>query len=207
MCREDAAELEDRRFRAEQRKQWDCESRIACQARRDEVLSDPQAFEFSPAWDLQCCGLPTDPEDTEEAWCRRWALAGERVAWAEAAGAFRDDKGGLHMIAMVTSPIWKELGKMGWGRADFDTPPFSPGSVWSWQSAGRDKLLGFELMDEKTLDAYLEARLAKMSATRWDKGIVEALKKLTPEEQDQLQKELEAIVADHKETYRRANPQ
>ncbi|MBQ7251470.1 MAG: hypothetical protein IJS32_02585 [Kiritimatiellae bacterium] len=204
MAEEDAAELEDRKYREEQRKEWDRETRAAEKRNRDEVFSDAMTFRMNPAWDLQCCGLPTDPEDMEDAWCRRWSLAGERVGWAEAAGAFRDDEGQLHLIAMVTSPIWKELGRMGWGRDDFDTPPFVSGSVWHCSAVETDALLGFGLMDRETLDSYLEERTADKPLSEGDRGIMDVVAGLSQGERDQLRQELEGILADGKKRYRRS---
>ena len=176
----------------EQRRKWDEEGRAASIRRRNEILSERSRLEAYPAFELVLAGVPDCAEDKKKAWEARWTEAGNRVDWLEAAPAFLDKRRKLRMIAMVTSPIWAELGRIGRGSAEFDTPPFLPGSVWHWQDITEEELLQLGLMDQQTLDSYVE-----MHAPPYDEGetaIAEALKFLSPAELAQLERELNDLT-------------
>ncbi len=174
------------------REQWDEDSRMANIRRRKDILASRFSFEAYPAFELIIAGVPEREEDNTQAWLSRWSEAGNHVEWLEASPAFEDVKKQLRMIAMVTSPIWAELGKICMGSSKVDTPPFLPRSVWTWQELGAEELIRLHLMDQQTLDAYVE-----MHAPPLDDGereIIAASQALfSPSELAQLEKELKDL--------------
>lgn len=179
----------------EHRRELDEECRAGCVRMRNELLSDRFQLAEYPAFELIIAGLPQSKEDKKKAWLSRWNEAGTRVDWLEASPAFVDGHKKLRMIAMVTSPIWAELGKMGMGSAEVDAPPFLPGSVWLWEQIEAETLLGLKLMDQQTLDAYVEMHTEPHQFTAGEREIAAALQSLSPKELAELERELETKEA------------
>lgn len=177
----------------EHRRELDEECRAGCVRRRNELLSDRFQLAEYPAFELIIAGLPQSKEDKKKAWLSRWNEAGNRVDWLEASPAFVDGHKKHRMIAMVTSPIWAELGKMGMGSAEVDAPPFLPGSVWLWDEMEAETLLGLKLMDQQTLDAYVEMHTEPHQFTEGEREIAAALGSISRAELAQLERELEGI--------------
>ncbi len=180
-------------WQTEQIRRLDEECRAACKRRRAELLSDRFRLAEFPAFELIIAGLPQSKDDKKKAWVSRWTEAGNRVDWLEASPAFADGRKKLRMIAMVTSPIWAELGKMGMGSAEVDAPPFLPGSVWSWDQIEAETLLRLKLMDQQTIDAYVEMHTEPHQFTEGEREIASALESLSPTELAELERELEEL--------------
>lgn len=177
------------------RRELDETCRAGCVRMRNELLSDRWRLAEYPAFELIIAGIPQSKEDKKKAWLSRWTEAGNRVDWLEASPAFVDGRKKLRMIAMATSPIWAELGKMGMGSAKIDAPPFLPGSVWTWEQIEAETLLRLKLMDQQTLDAYVEMHTEPHQFTEGEREIMAALESLSPEELAELERELETKEA------------
>lgn len=120
------------------------------------------------------------PESRSVGWDLRWEEAGAAVAW-EGAISFP-------WIALKDSPIWQALGDGEGGYIDTlgnPFPPFAFGSGMGWRAVPRREAVRLRLVDDKRVPAQTRGQLSPGA-----KEVSDAYKKLDPELQEELRKEL-----------------
>ena len=147
-----------------------------------------------PAWELVRLAERETPRgfkrtahhlrpDPASGWPRRWAAAGESVAWE---GAVKEP-----MIALKDSPIWQALGA-GAGGDWSDTlghpyPPFAFNSGMDWRAVPRAECIGLRLINRAVHGSK------PMQATLFSPAKARAvLDRFGPDFKAQLLRELEA---------------
>ena len=89
------------------------------------TASDPLQKILRPAFELVQNRFGPDDEQKLYGMRCKWVDAGNAVGWNGAAPRYD------RMVALVGSPIWQELGKMGLGE---DYPPYEEDCYFGWRT-------------------------------------------------------------------------
>lgn len=170
--------------------------RMAAAVARTTAGNEPYALQAFPAWELVRLYLRAVPrgwktkqgqlvEDEGNSWPTRWLAAANDVGWE---GVSRPASARGRMVALKGSPVWQALGDGAGGFNDTLGNPFEPFAFRS--GMGRRAVPQAELAVLDRATAAEAPRPERATLTPGQEEVQRVFKKLSPELQAQLRKDL-----------------